>query len=77
VISSSDEEEREGEWTTSDRWEPTVPPSLGIEGVITGSTLEADTEPPVVGSTAGVSVSALEAPPEPLRKRKRGFSSLK
>jgi hypothetical protein len=54
-----------------------VPPSPGIEGVITGSTLEADTEPPVVGSTAGVSVSALEAPPEPLRKRKRGFSSLK
>jgi hypothetical protein len=70
VISSSDEEEREGERNTSDRWEPAVPPSPGIKGVITGPTLEADTEPPVIGSTVGASAGAPEAPPEPSRKRK-------
>jgi hypothetical protein len=77
VNSSSDEEESEGEWTTSDRWEPAMPPSLGVEGVVAEPTLEAGAESPVVGSSPQAPAGAVEAPAEPSRKCKRGFSFLK
>jgi hypothetical protein len=70
VNSSSDEEESEGERTTSDRWEAMAPPSPGVEGVIAELTLEAGAEPPVIGSLSEALAGIGEAPPEPSRKRK-------
>jgi hypothetical protein len=77
VNSSLDEEESEGERTTSDRWEPAAPPSPGVEQVVTEPTLEVGAEPPVAGSSAEASAGAAKAPAEPSRKRKRGFSNLR
>jgi hypothetical protein len=51
VNSSSDEEESEGEQTTSDRWEPAVPPSPRAEGAAVESTLEIGAKPPIAGSS--------------------------
>jgi hypothetical protein len=81
---SSNKEESEREQTTSDRWEPAVPPSRTAKGAAVESTLETGAEPPIAGSSAEVPVGAseapvgiVEAPLEPSRKWKRGFSSLK
>jgi hypothetical protein len=82
--SSLDKEESDGQWTTSDRWEPAAPPSPGVEGAAAELTLKASTEPPATGSsvevpagTTEVPVGTVEAAPKPSRKRKRGFSSFK
>jgi hypothetical protein len=53
VNSASDEEESEGERTTSYRWEAVAPPSPGVEGVIAEPTLEAGTEPSIDDTSAG------------------------
>jgi hypothetical protein len=81
--SSSDEEESDGERTTSDRWEP-APPSSQAEGSAVELTPEAGMESPAVGlsvevsaGTAEVPAGAVEVPAQPSRKRKRGFSSLR
>jgi predicted GNAT family acetyltransferase len=67
--SSSDEEESDGERTTSDCWEP-APPSPRAEGVAVESTLEVGAKLPVAGSlvevpagTAEVPVGTVEVPP--------------
>jgi hypothetical protein len=59
--SSLDEEESDGEQTTSDRWEPT-PPSPQGEGATVESTLEEGAELPVTGSSVEVSAGTVEAP---------------
>jgi hypothetical protein len=81
--SSSDKEESDGERTTSDRWEPALP-SPQAEGAAVELIPEAGTEPPAAGlsvevpaGTVEVPAGAAEVPPQPLRKRKRGFSSLR
>jgi hypothetical protein len=62
VNSSSDEEENEGERTTSDRWEPSAPPSPRVEGAAVESALETGAEPLVAGSSAKVLAGTSETP---------------
>jgi hypothetical protein len=65
VNSPSDEEESEGEQTTSDRWEAMAPLLPGVEGVVMEPTLEAGAEPPLAGLSAEAPTGAVEAPPSP------------
>jgi hypothetical protein len=80
--SSLDEEESDGERTTSCRWEP-APPSPQAEGTAVESTPEAGMEPPAAGlsvevpvGTAEALAGAVEAPPA-LEEEETGFSSLR
>jgi hypothetical protein len=80
--SLDDEEESDGERTTSCRWEP-APPSPQAEGTAVESTPEAGMEPPAAGlsvevlvGTAQALAGAVEAPPA-LEEEETGFSSLR
>lgn len=52
VNSSLDEEESEGERSTSDTWEPAAPPLPGVKGVVAKPTLEVSEEPPIAGGAS-------------------------
>jgi hypothetical protein len=64
--SSDEEEESDGEWTISDRWEP-VPPSPRAEGAAVELAPGAGAEPPAVrlseDATAGGTKAPAEGPP--------------
>jgi hypothetical protein len=62
VNSSSDEEEEsDGEWTTSYRWEP-MPLSPRVEGAAVELIPKADVEPPVTRLSVEVPTGTAEAP---------------
>jgi hypothetical protein len=82
-LTSDEEEESDGERTTSDRWEP-VPRSPLAEEAAVELDPEAGAEPPVTGlseevpsGTTEAPTGAAELPFQPSRKRKRGFSNLR
>jgi hypothetical protein len=80
---SDEEEESDGERTTSDRWEPApllpqaeeaaveLVPVAGAEALATGPSVDAP-----VGATEAPA-GATEVPSQPSRKKKRGFSNLR
>jgi hypothetical protein len=76
--SSSDKEESDGEWTTSNRWEFS-PTSPRVVGASVESTLKAGTGPPVTGSSVEVPVGTAEAPvgvveaPQAFEENEEGF----
>jgi hypothetical protein len=59
--SSSDEEESDGERTTSDKWEPALPSSRAEETVVELA-LVAGAEPPATGPSEEVPAGATKAP---------------
>jgi hypothetical protein len=73
VNSSSDEEESDGGWATSDRWEP-APPSPRVEAAAVELVLVASAEAPAAGSSVGVPVGASGSCGERGSARRRAIS---